>query len=145
MDAEVETRQALRQALEAAGKDSVMTGVCADVLARVMFAQGRTQDAEKLARAALNILQSLGLSASSIHTGRTRMLIGNILVVRGDFAGALEQFDKVRDAFQENSYLYETGYFSNSGIAIALVKTGRSKEALEEIASALKRTKAKYG
>jgi len=145
VEAEFEIREILRQSMGFGGKKSSMTANHLRTFARVMLAQGRVQDAEKIIRATIRIMKSSGLSDDSFFMARNNMLWGNVLVARRNFTEAMKLFDKTRESLSDNQYLYKKLFAGNPGVLISLLKTGRTEEAMRFIAAKYNNFRKKYG
>ena len=145
VEAEFEIREILRQSMGFGGKKSSMTANHLRTFARVMLAQGRVQDAEKIIRATIRIMKSSGLSDDSFFMARNNMLWGNVLVARRNFTEAVKLFDKTRESLSDNQYLYKKLFAGNPGVLISLLKTGRTEEAMKFIAAKYNNFSKKYG
>lgn len=135
MEAEMEARQAVKEALGFGGVESDLTARAVRGLASVMLAQRRISDAEQLARAAIRILDSSGLPSDSIEMCSAQMFLGNVLRQKGDFPEAMKQFDLVREGMKENAYLYEKMFTRNRNLMLTLLKTARIDEAMRIISN----------
>lgn len=130
LEAEVEARQAITESLGHGGVESEQTARAVEYLARVMMAQERLDDAERLTRAGIRILETAGIPSDSNTMCFARMSLGDILSRKRQFVQALEQYDLAREGMVNNRYLYETKFVRNRGLMITLLKTGRTDEAL---------------
>ena len=145
MEAEIEAREALLEALGHAGVESDITGKAVENLARLMLAQGRLSDAEQLARAGLRILEASGVSPDSNLVCNAGMFLGDVLSQKGDYAGALKQYDLARAGMKENRYLYETKFIRNINLMLTLLKTGRKDEAIKIISDTYNMNRKRFG
>ncbi len=144
-EAEIEARQAVKEALGFGGIESSLTGSAVKCLAEVMLAQGRMNDAEQLARSSIRILESSGLPSDSTKMGSARMFLGAVLSRKGDFPEAVKQFDLAREGMEENAYLYATMIAKNSTMMLTLLKAGRSDEAMKIISHAYDLNRKNFG
>jgi CHAT domain-containing protein len=126
-------------------KKSSMTANHLRTFARVLLAQGRVQDAEIIIKATIRILKSSGLSDNSFFMARINMYLGNVLVVRRNYTEAMKLFDKIRENLSDNQYLYKKLFAGNPGVLIALLKTGRTEEAMRSIAAKYNHFRKNYG
>jgi CHAT domain-containing protein len=145
MEAEIEARQALVEALGHAGAESYITGRAVENLARLMVAQGRLNDAEQLARAGLRILEASGVSPDSNLMCNARMFLGDVLSQKEDYAGAMKHYDLARAGMKENRYLYETKFIRNINLMLTLLKTGRKDEAIRIISDTYNINRKRFG
>ena len=145
VEAEFEIREVLRQSMGFGGKKSPMTANHLRTFARVMLAQGRVQDAEKIIKAAIRIMKSSGLSDDSLFMARVNMHLGNILIARRNFTEAMKLFDMTRENLRDNQYLYKKLFAGNPGVLTSLLKTGRTEEAMKSIAAKYNHIRENYG
>jgi len=132
-EAEADARRAMLGILKAQGKYSPATPGFIIGLAAILVEQGRYQEAEKLARTALDIQRTVGIGDDSTQSANILSQLGNILVLQRkmqDAATIYEQLDKAiaqwtpqrREAFQINNArvmaLYAAGQVE-AGIAAA--------------------------
>jgi CHAT domain-containing protein len=132
-EAEADARQALLEILHAQGKYSPAAPQFIVGLAGILVEQGRYEDAEKLARSALDVQHTLGVADDAPETVRILSQLGNILIAERnakDAAVVYAQLDKAiaqwppeqRDAFELNgsriAALYAAGQL-DAGIAAA--------------------------
>jgi CHAT domain-containing protein len=135
MDAEIEARQAVKEALGLGGVASDLTARGVQRLAGVMLAQRRINDAEQLARVNTRILNSMGFPIESSWMSSAHMFLGNVLRQKEDFPEAMKQFDLVREGMKENAYLYEKMFTRNPNLMLTLLKTARLDEAMRIISN----------
>ena len=145
MEAEIEARQALLEALGHAGAESDITGKAVENLARLMLLQGRLSDAEQLGRAGIRILEASGVSPDSNLMCNARMFLGNVLSQKEDYAEAMKQYDLARAGMKENLYLYETKFIRNINLMITLLKTGHKDEAIKIISDTYNINRKQFG
>lgn len=145
VEAEIEIREILRQSMGFGGMKSSMTANHLRTFARVLLAQGRVQDAEKIIRAATRIMKSSGLSDDSFFLARVNMHLGNILFARRNFTEAMKLFDITRENLRDNQYLYKKLFAGKPGVLISLLKTGRTEEAMRSIAAKYNNFSKKFG
>ncbi len=137
-EAEADARRALLDILKTEGKYAPATPQFIIGLAGILVDQGRYRDAEKLARAALEVQHSLGIADDAPQTVAILSGLGNILIAQRrakEAAGVYAELDKAivqwtpqqRETFELNASriasLYATGQI-DAGItaAEALVK-----------------------
>ena len=131
MEAEAEARKVVKESLAHFGQASPVTGNGLKLLTRVLLAQGRTEEAQKLSDAAFQVIESAGTPYDSSIAGDARVLKGDILAVRGDYEGAMQQYDLAREGMKENRFLYEKSFMQDPLITLSMLMSGRSGEALE--------------
>ncbi|HAJ26870.1 MAG TPA: hypothetical protein DCG53_06430 [Syntrophus sp. (in: bacteria)] len=129
MEAEVEARNALTASLAHAGKDSALTGQTLILLTRILLAQGRPEEAERLAGAAIRILEAAGTPADSWVMGIAQVTKGDILASMGNYIGAMSQYDLAKVGMKENQFLYERSFAQDPMLVLSMLMTGRHGEA----------------
>jgi tetratricopeptide (TPR) repeat protein len=127
IEAEIEAREAIREAIGLGTRESVLTAQAVETLAKVMLAQGRLEEAEQLVRAGTRILESSGLGAQFNPIRSARMSLGDILSQREDHPAAMEQFTLARGGTYEDGDRQGKKFISNNMI-LTLLQTGRTDE-----------------
>jgi CHAT domain-containing protein len=90
-------------------------------------------------------MKSSGLSDNSFFMARINLYWGNVLVVRRNYTEAMKLFDKIRENLSDNKFLYKKLFAGNPGVLIALLKTGRTEEAMRPIAAKYNNFRKNYG
>ena len=67
--------------------------------------------------------------------GLARMLLGKVSASMYDFAEAAKQFDIAKQDLLNNQYLFQKLFGRNPNLILALIKTGRTDEALQLISA----------
>jgi len=129
MEAEVEAREALKESLGHAGKDSLKTAAALGRLANILRAEGRLPEAEKLALLTVQSFEASGISGDSRSMSNTRMLLGSVLSSQGKFTQAMQQFDLALKGAKDDQYAYRKYFLGNHNFILSLLMTGRNKEA----------------
>ena len=145
VEAEIEVRQTLKEALGFTGKESALTGEVIGTYARLLRVQGRLDDAEKLSLKAIQILESAGVDNDSMLVGSQRRILADILIAKGDIRGAVQQYDLNRESMKANQYLYDRFFTLNPNISLAMLKVGRTGEAMKMLAYSCEETKKRFG
>ena len=145
VEAEFEIREVLRQSIGFGGKQSSMTAKHLGTFARVLLAQGRVQDAEKITKASIRIMKASGLSDNSHFMASINMYLGNVLVVQRNYSEAMKLFDKTQENLSDNQFLYEKLFAGDPGVLISLLKTGRTEEAMRSIIAKYNHFRKNYG
>lgn len=145
LEAEIEARNAFKEAIEHAGKDSVTTWGALDKLANVILAQGRLKDAEDLIRAEIRLLESLGISSDTHFVTKAKMSLGNVLADKREFSSAMEQFDSVIGYMRENPYTDNIWFRKTLNMMLSLIMVGRGQEALPWLTNKFKNIKKQFG
>ncbi len=135
LEAEMESRKALSEALGYGGKESTRLGQALRNLGKTLQDQGRLAEAEKLARTGIRIYEKSGLSEDSSQMLEERMFYGDVLVRKEKYPEAREQYDLLREAGKRNPENFKKT-FANPPAILTLIKTGAVREALELIPAA---------
>ncbi len=145
LEAEVEARQALKDALAHLGRTSSTAWKALDQLVQVLLSQGRLQDSEKLASAQIQLLIDAGVPRDSNFLSRARMSMGHVLATKGDFVQAMDQFDMAVRSMHKNDFDFKGVSDKTINLMLCLVMVDRTDEALKWIANARVRLSAKFG
>ena len=143
LEAEFEIRQALTESIQNFGKRSTITWKAVESLVDVVLAQGRVEDAEKLARAGLRLVLQSTERPYSPFIFKIRMSLANVLATKGDFLGAVEQIDLSRGP-QWEGRLQKDNY-ARMNLMLALVMGGRIEEGAKWIGRALESYRGRFG
>ncbi|MCG6535342.1 MAG: hypothetical protein L7F78_11775, partial [Syntrophales bacterium LBB04] len=130
-DSEITARNLLKESLGHGGEESAQTFSAVQTISLNLAAQGRTLEAERLLSSAIKILEASEVTNDSKMAGQVRSSYGALLAAKGDFKGALEQFDLIKTGLQENQYLYEKVFAKNPSLLLSLIMSGRTQEALD--------------
>lgn len=135
VEAEVEARATLKEAIGHGGKDAVAVAETIEVLGQILMAQGRLDEADRLIATGGRILKASGLSDGSMIMGRNRMVLGSVAVAQLDFSAARGHFERAKTGLQENRYIYEKNILRNPDVMITHIKTGAAADILPVIDS----------
>ncbi len=128
--AERTARAALELILNSVGRDMPRTGKALAVLARILRAQGRPEEAEILLRRSLGIYQRLELTkTNSGYSSSRKGLADAIMAQGGRWREAAELFDQIRETLGTDNTIYRRWYALNPNLPIANLKVGRVEEA----------------
>jgi len=136
LEAEIEARQAIKEAIGLSGRGSSITRKGISQLSRIMLAMNRSEDAKRLAQFVIDSYSADALDDDTVTQAHYRLLLGNILMVQKDFTGAAAQYDLIRRQLVDNKLFYDQNISRNPNIILALIKSGRSAEAVPLIARA---------
>ena len=133
LEAESEARQALKEAVGFGGKDTEIVGITIGEVGEILRSQGRLEDAEKLARSGVRIIERSHISSDSYLMGQARTYLGNILTDRYLYDEAMKQYDLAKEGLRQNQYLYQSIFTRNPNLVLSLLKTNRIQEAIKLI------------
>jgi CHAT domain-containing protein len=133
MEAELEARGVIQESMGLAGKAGDVTANAVGALASIMLQQGRREEAEKLARSRIKIVETSGMTEDTRYSAAAHISLADILVRRGKYTDAAYEYDFVRDSLKENKSLYDNNYSRNRNLILTLIKTGRTEEAMKLI------------
>jgi CHAT domain-containing protein len=145
VEAEVIAREGLLEALKNIGRDNATTADGAAQLASILREQGRYADAEKLIRVVVDIHQRIGTRPGSRTMAEVRRSLIGILVARGNHAEALEQLEVARTDMQRNPKMFKKIFHSHPAVAVALLHSDRTDEAIRMLTTAHERTLQRLG
>ena len=145
LEAEFETRKALDQSLDLAGKNSVLTGNILLHFVHILRLQGRLQEADSLSKEVIKILEASGITSDSWSMSNARTMQGNIFFARDDYANAMRVYDQAKIDMKDNQYLFDKYYLRNLNIMVSLIKTGRAEEARKLLSNVYESNRKIYG
>ncbi len=135
IEAELEGRQALTNAIGLTGKASLATVYTIGHLGETLQKQGRLQEAQKLINSGLGIIENSNLSTDSYLMGEIRMKYGNVLADQQKFPEAMKVYDLARADMIINQQLYNKLFARNPNLMLSLLMTDRTEEAMQFISS----------
>ena len=130
VEAELEARETLKEALGVLGRESEIVGIMIGQLGEIILKQGRLFEAENLMRAGIRVVEKSGVSPDSYIMAQGRMWLGDVLTQKYEFPEATKQYDMARDGMRENQYLYEKFFSRSPNLMLSLLKTNRFEEAM---------------
>ena len=145
VEAEVIAREALLEALKKIGRDNATTADAAAQLAQVLREQGRYADSEKLVRVVIDIHQRIGSRPGSRTMAQVRRSLISTLVGREAYAEALEQLEVARADMQRNPKMFKKLFYGHPAVAVALLHSDRTDEAVQLLTTAHRRALQKLG
>jgi CHAT domain-containing protein len=145
IEAEIEARQALKESLGLARKDSLLTMRAAGEMADILRAQGRLSEAEKLSLLSVHALEASGIPSDSYMMATAQMKLGSIFASRGDFTDAMNQFDLAMKGMEKNQYLSNKDFRGNPDFILSLLMIGRSEEASTILAGSYTEAVQRFG
>jgi CHAT domain-containing protein len=128
-EAEQAAREAFGRSAARTGAGSIESVRLLPALAQVLAAQGRTQEAAALVAATLGNLEQQNIAPDSVAITDLRRIRGDLMVAEGRYAEALQEYQKIRDAFAAYPEAIEKLAGGDIGWAIALLKAGKADEA----------------
>jgi tetratricopeptide (TPR) repeat protein len=145
VDAEMEARKIIDKSIRNYGTESAYTTDAVTVLSEVLLSQGRLTDAERVCYATLQALEELSIPSISVYYSQAISTLCKILIAKGDYFGALEQYSLFLGMKKSNRYIYERYYRRSCNVMLALILADRSSEAMELIESALQSSEKLLG
>ena len=128
-EAEIQARRALTTSLTSSGRYNLKTTASLKVLTRIIAAQGRAAEAEKLAQAQIDIYEKIGAPADSLPLAQARANLAEALVNQGKWAAAAGEFEAVKKGMAAETRTFDRFFAGNINWALALLGAGRSDEA----------------
>lgn len=128
IEAEIEVRKALKEALGLGGLTGDYTARAIIILGKVIFKQNRFAEAEKLARAAIRIMEQSGMPPDAFSVIKARQFLISTLSSQADHAGAVQEYDQTLKMLEKNSYQHRLLVLKPEAL-LSLLKVGRVDEA----------------
>ena len=129
VEAELEARKAVTSALRREGRYSSHTAAILKTLAATLGAQGRYAEAEKLARAVIDIFGKIGASPETRYLASARQRLAETLVNQERWDEALVEYDKIGKALSSDLTTFNSYFSGDPNWALALIGVGRAGEA----------------
>ena len=131
IEAEIEARNSIKEALALSGKDSALTAWGLETLGQVLMKQGRVNDARRVIAKSIQINEDTGISDDSYFQGILRITLGISISGGGDFQGALEEFLRAKEGLKTNRFLYTRHFERDPHVILTYLMTGQLTEALK--------------
>ena len=125
-DAENEARRGLAWMQRAHGATGPYAAQALSALSVVLAEQGRAAEAERLARRAIELVQTSGVRAQ----GGIRMNLANTLAAQGKWAEATQEIQGFLRALSQDPAAAQCVLNRNPWLPIILIKTGKAVEAV---------------
>ena len=145
VEAEVMARTGLTGTLQKFGRYSSNTALMVRKLASVITAQGRFAEAERLARAAIDIYAKIGVPEDASVLAAARRKLAGILVRRGRWQAALTEYNAIEAALATDPGLFKRVYAVNLDWAIALSLSDQNDKARRTAELGLQRALSAVG
>jgi CHAT domain-containing protein len=144
-EAEADARRALLETLDQQGKYSPATPAFIIGLAGILVEQGRYQDAEKLARSALDVQRTLGIGDDSPQTANILSQLGNILVLQRKGKDAVAVYAQLEKAIAQWTPQQRETFELNGSRIVALYASGQIQAGIAAAEASVKRQAARTG
>ena len=144
-EAEADARRALLSVLAQQGKYAPATPSFIVGLAGILVEQGRYQEAEKLARAALDVDRILGIGDDAPATVTTLWQLGNILVLQRKTKDAAVVYSKLDKAIEQWAPQQREAFQLNGSRIVALYASGQVEAGIAAAEELVKRQTARTG
>ena len=115
------------------------------VLSKILFRQGRFQEAEYVAKCAILKYCQRGVDCSSIYLNLSRQMLAKSLMAQDRWEEAIEQFEAISAGLKSAPDLFKTRFAGDVDWAIALLATGKIAEALQQLKTGLQFTSEQFG
>ncbi|MBT3765181.1 MAG: CHAT domain-containing protein, partial [Rhodospirillales bacterium] len=127
LEAEIDSRAGLSRVLKTKGKFSSQAGRHILSLHRIIFEQGRFEDAEALALEALKIIKTVGTEEDTKTMSDARAFVANSLVAQAEWKAAAGFYDKIERALQRDAVTRRSVLGDNLSLVWARYRTGSVK------------------
>jgi CHAT domain-containing protein len=144
LEAENEARTALLSILGRNGRYSVHTADIIATLTNIVREQGRLQDAEKLARARIDILERIGSVPESPSVVGARLQLAHLLAQYSS-RDAFAEYETVRTALAGDPPRLERVLGRDHNYAMVLLAQGRADQALDVARAAVAWRQQRFG
>jgi hypothetical protein len=144
-EAEADTRVALLEELKSEGKYAPATPEFINSLASILVEEGRYEEAEKLARSALEVQRTLGIGDDAPESARILSELGNILVAQRKGKDAAEVYAQLDQAIAPWPQAQREAFALNGSRIAALYATGQTEAGVVAAEALVKRQTDRTG
>lgn len=145
LEAEIDSRKALVNVLNDKGKYTAQAGRHILWLQKVIFEQGRFDDAESLAHEALNIFKTIGTEKNAKTLADARAQLADALVAGAEWKDAIGYFNKIERALQGDALTRRTVLGDNLNLIWARYRTGDVKIGIKGVRGILVQRGKSFG
>ena len=145
LEAENVIREALLAGLKSHGRNSGYAAGLIRQLGSILYAQGRYEEAEILARAAIEVFLGIGAPRESAALAQARILRADALAGQGRLEDALAEFKRVRVDLSKDVETFERLAAGNINWAAALLGKGEAEAALALLRPSLEHRRQRFG
>ena len=145
LEAESVIREALLAGFKSHGRNSGYTAGLIRQLGGILYEQGRYEEAEILAGAAIGVFDGIGAPRESAALAQARILLADAQASQGKLENALIEFEKVKADLSKDGKSFELLAAGNINWAGALLGLGKAEAALALLLPALERRRQQYG
>jgi CHAT domain-containing protein len=139
LEAEVEVRKAIRSTANRPNTVAFDSASLVSILIRILREQGRSGEAEKLARVAIQRYEQGGASAmSSAAVAAPRRELAAVLTAQGQWAEAEREYELLREQLQDDR-LYQHLTDTDPQFLMTMIKRGRDVEVISIVRGVLQR------
>jgi len=129
VEAEIEVRQAIQEAVAFRGKGTFFCAMACQMLGKILIDQGRLMEARAILETAIEIVRQSGIPIDTPFVGVARLDLVELMALQGAYADAAEQFDRAQACFTERRLFLGKLIFRQNAFA-ALIMAGRYAETL---------------
>ncbi len=144
-EAEADARRALLSVLQQQGKYSPAAPAFIIGLAGILVEQGRYEESEKLARAALEVQRTLGIGDESPKSALILSQLGNILVLQQKTKEAAIVYAELDKAIAQWTPTQREAFELNGSRIVAFYESGQVAAGIAAAEELVKRTSARTG
>lgn len=145
VDAEIEARRALADAVAQTDREPGITTMAAVRLGEVALAQGRLAEARRLAEALAALLDASGYPPDSLQTLQVLALGGKVKTLLADFPAASADYAAILERTGDDPALRARVLRGAVTMPLAQLMAGRPAEALEHAATSYEQLAARFG
>ena len=132
IQAEIEIRDYIKNTIEMLGKDSAYTTAALMNYGEILLNQGRLNDADIITHKAIDRRNNLHLENDLIVAESYKALF-EIACAKNDFVRAIEYYEKSKEFSADENYMINRFYSRNNNLLIALLFSGKMKEAQKHL------------
>ena len=114
-------------------------------LSEVLYEQSRYEEAAQLARKAVDLYRSICAAPGNLNLALVNDLLGRALAAQGRWTEVVGQYEAIRADMSNDPGSFDRLFTGNLYWALALLRTGQTTKAVEQLEVALRRTRERLG
>lgn len=125
--------------------DSLVSPTAMALFSEVLYEQGRFEDAEAAAKIAIKIYRAICIEPENLQYAATRNVLAKALIAQERWQEAVAQYDAIRVNMAADMPSFRRLFAGNPYRALAMLRSGRTDEAVKNLRLALERTEKRFG
>ena len=143
VEAEIEIRRSLLDVLARVGRYSTETPAVLLRFVYILRQQGRLKEASQLAKAAIDIMEHVGMETTSVRMVAAKRALAKAYIQSGQLDAGLALYDELVVLLKEHPNVFDRQLLGDTDWMLALILVGRHDEVLPIVRRALAKKRFK--